>query len=235
MTATAEATAQSTATPHTIKGLSETQFEALELVFSGESATAELLTVSGDAAIFADLTVAETLINNHREGLDKKTGFPGQQLKAVLNKIEKTRPAEKKPTAAELKAKTKESKAEVKANQDAKKRQEEIRREMAKEAEAKRKAEVEACEWIIVDRKRRYAEVVTQVWNLKHPECPESPKAFDKFGGDGPVFEWAAVCLEHDERGYYRRKDIAEANAADPWGFCTKCAEAMGETVNVAK
>ena len=233
MTATTEATAQNTPVAHTIKGLSKTQFEALDLVFNDTNATAELLTVSGDSATFADVHVATTLLTNHREGLDKKTGFPGQQLQAILNKIHKTYQPEAEQAAPAKSAK--ELKAELKASKDSKKAIEKAAKDLAREAEEKRKAEVEATEWIIVDRKRRYAEVVTQVWDLKHPECPESPKAFDKFGANGPVFEWAAVCLEHDERGYYRRKDIAEANAADPWGFCTKCAEAMGETVNVAK
>ncbi|MFC0041027.1 hypothetical protein [Actinomadura rayongensis] len=246
MTATTEATA------HTITGISAKQFEALDLVFNGD--TARLMTASGTGAkaeaSFADVHAATALITAHRDGLDKKTGFPGQQLNAVLEKIHKTfvpaqddAPADApygvetdadRAKVAQAKAavaqKQKEA-ADLKAAEEAEKKA----AALAKEKEAKRKAEAEATEWITVDRKRRYANVITQVWNLAHAECPEAPKVFEDLGANGPVFEWAAVCLEHDEKGFYRRKDIAEANAADPWIFCGGCAHTLGGLLDVAR
>lgn len=93
-------------------------------------------------------------------------------------------------------------------------------------------APVELPAYVIVQRKRRYANTTTRVLDLKHPECPVTPV---KLGEAGPVMTWAAECTDHDERGYYRRKDIAEANAADPWIFCTTCAANMGEYVPVKR
>ncbi|MGH3620837.1 MAG: hypothetical protein ACRDQ5_03480 [Sciscionella sp.] len=89
--------------------------------------------------------------------------------------------------------------------------------------------------YVIVERKRRFANVTTRVLDLKHPKCPVQPRAFADFGVDGPVFEWAAECVEHGEMGFFRRKDIAEANVADPWDFCSTCAHVMGDMVEVKR
>ncbi|GAA4151786.1 hypothetical protein [Actinomadura keratinilytica] len=93
-------------------------------------------------------------------------------------------------------------------------------------------APVELPEYVIVQRKRRYANTTTRVLDLKHPACPVTPVKLDEAG---PVMTWAAECTDHDQRGYYRRKDIAEANAADPWIFCHECATAMGEYIPVKR
>lgn len=120
-----------------------------------------------------------------------------------------SRTATPKPTPAKTPAKAAPAKAPAKA------------------APAPAPAPVELPEYVIVERKRRFANVTTRVLDLKHPACPVAPVQL----GDNPALQmtWAAECVDHDERGYYRRKDIAEANAADPWIFCSTCATAMGD------